>query len=41
MAGLFGLPVPFVAALGYAAVFGGGATNTFWLHYYWRRNFRI
>lgn len=28
MAGLFGLPVPFVAALGYAAVFGG-ATNTF------------
>ena len=30
MAGLFGLPVPFVAALGYAAVFGG-ATNTFWL----------
>ena len=28
IAGLFGLPVPFVAALGYAAVFGG-ATNTF------------
>ena len=28
VAGLFGLPVPFVAALGYAAVFGG-ATNTF------------
>ena len=27
-AGLFGLPVPFAAALGYAAVFGG-ATNTF------------
>ena len=39
MAGLFGLPVPFVAALGYAAVFGGA--KCFWLQLLLRRNFRI
>ncbi len=41
MAGLFGLPVPFVAALGYAAVFGRRYKYLFGSNYYWRRNFRI